>query len=89
MPSDSKELLFFNLFFNLFFINRKGNKMTTSDTNTMPQPAYIYYAYVLSYQYDLARFIELFADKDKAFDRLCELGKGCIVTVNNVVVWQG
>ena len=63
--------------------------MTTSDTNTIPQPAYIYYTYVLSYQYDLARFTELFADKEKAFDRLCELGKGCITTVNNTAVMQG
>ena len=57
--------------------------MTTTNTNTMPQPAYIYYTYVLSYQYDLARVTELFADKDKAFERLCELGKGCIVADSN------
>ena len=52
----------------------------------MPQPSYIYYAYVLSYQYDFAQFKELFMNKDKAFARLCELGKGCIVTVGNTVV---
>ena len=57
-----------------------------NNTNTMPQPAYIYHAYVLSYQYDLARFTELFMNKDKAFERLCELGRGCIVTVGNTVV---
>ena len=61
--------------------------MTSPDTTyTMPQQAYIYYAYVLSYQYDLARFTELFMNKDKAFERLCELGRGCIVTIGNSVV---
>ena len=63
--------------------------MNNTNQNTMPQPAYIYYTYVLSYQYDLTRFTELFADKDKAFERLCELGKGCIATVGNTVVMQG
>ena len=60
--------------------------MNNTNPNAMPQPAYIYYTYVLSYQYDLARVIELFADKGKAFERLCELGRGCIVTVGNTVV---
>lgn len=61
--------------------------MNASVIYTMPKPAYIYYTYVLSYQYDLARFTELFTNRDKAFERLCELGKGCIVTVGNRVVY--
>ena len=47
-------------------------------TNIMPKPAYIYYTYVLSYQYDLAMFIDLFTDKDKAFKRLSALAMVCV-----------
>ena len=60
--------------------------MTTLD-NIMPTPAYIYYTYILSYRYDLARVTELFTNKENAIERLCELGRGCIVTVGNTVVY--
>ena len=59
------------------------------DTNTMPTPAYIYYAYVLASRYELARVTELFSDSEKTFNRLCELGKNCIVTMNNTIVYIG
>ena len=43
------------------------------NNNIIPQPAYIYYTYVLSYQYELARFIELCTDKNKAIEALSSL----------------
>ena len=62
--------------------------MTTSEPTIMTKPAYIYFAYVLFYQYELAQFIDLFTDKAKAFERLCELSKGCIITVANTTCHQ-
>ena len=61
--------------------------MNTLDTNTMPQRTYIYHTYVLSYIDELGRFTELFSDKDEAFERLCELGRGCITKESKTVVY--
>ena len=67
--------------------------MNTLETKTMPQRTYIYHTYVLSYVDELGRFTELFSDKDEAFARLCELGRGCITKESKTVVcplqhWQ-
>ena len=61
--------------------------MNTPDVNTMPQPAYISYKYVLASRHDLARVIELFADRANAVNRLRELSKNCVVTVGNKIVF--
>ena len=61
--------------------------MNTPDTNTMPRREYIYHTYVLSYTDELGPFTELFSNKDEAFNRLCELGKGCITKESKTVVY--
>ena len=61
--------------------------MNTITANTMQQREYVYHTYVLSYTDELGPFTELFSDKDEAFDRLCELGKGCITKESKTVVY--
>ena len=61
--------------------------MNTPDKNTMPQRTHVYHTYVLSYTDELGPFTELFIDKDEAFDRLCELGKGCITKESRTVTY--
>ena len=63
------------------------NTITTKTENDMTQRVYVYHTYVLSYQDELGRFTELFSDKDEAFNRLCELGRGCITKESREVVY--
>ena len=85
--SEVKGMQFWTLTFFQPLLTVKEFKMNTPDINTMPQPAYISYKYVLAYRHYLARDIELFSDRAKAVNRLRELSKNCVVTVGNKIIF--